>query len=58
LEYNVFPAAFIKGVLEKHCKHTTEVSRINLHQQLPVTDVSCNLADYQLLLTLPDQQPQ
>lgn len=58
LEYNVFTAAFIKGVLEKHCKHTTEISRVNLYQQLPVTDVSCNLADYQLLLTLPDQQPQ
>ena len=30
LEYNVFTAAFIKGALEKNCKHTTEVSRINL----------------------------
>jgi len=58
LEYNVFTAAFIKGVLEKNCKHTTEVSRMNLHQQLPVTDVSCNLADYQLFLDAIDQQPQ
>ncbi|MCX6137504.1 MAG: hypothetical protein NTV54_08435, partial [Ignavibacteriales bacterium] len=58
LEYNVFTATFIKGVLEKHCKHTTEVSRVNLNQQLPLTDVSCNLADYQLLLNLADQQAQ
>jgi len=58
LEYNVFTAAFIKGVLEKNCKHTTEISRVNFNQQLPLTDVSCNLADYQLFLNGIDQQPQ
>jgi hypothetical protein len=58
LEYNVFTAAFIKGVLEKNCKHTTEVSRVNLDQQLPSSDVSCNLADYQLSLDVLDQQSQ
>ena len=58
LEYNVFTSAFIKGVLEKNCKQTTEVSRVNLDQQLPSSDVSCNLADYQLLLDVIDQKPQ
>jgi len=58
LEYNVFTAAFIKGVLEKNCKHTTEVSRVNLNQQFPSSDVSCNLADYQLFPNGTDQQSQ
>lgn len=58
LEYNVFTTAFIKGVLEKNCKHTTEVSRINLNQQFPSSDVSCNLSDYQLFPNGTDQQSQ
>lgn len=58
LEYNVFTSSFIKGVLEKYYTLTAEVSRTKPKGQLPSTDVSCNLNDYQLALLHTDQRPQ
>lgn len=50
MEYNLFTAHFIKGILEKECSHTTEISRIALKSELPQGAVSCSLADYQQAL--------
>lgn len=53
MEYNIFTAHFIKGMLEKECSHTTEISRLTLKSELPQVAVSCSLADYQQAL-FPD----
>ncbi len=50
LQYNVFNAVFVKGVLEQRCRQTADITRTNLHQQLPSLTVTCDLFEYQLAL--------
>jgi transposase len=50
IEHNIFTAHIIKGVLEKDCARTTEVSRMKLKSELPQGKVSCDLTDYQQAL--------
>jgi len=50
IENNIFTSHIIKGVLEKDCARTTEVSRMKLKSELPQGSVSCDLTEYRRAL--------
>ncbi len=50
IENNIFTSHIIKGVLEKDCARTTEVSRMKLKSELPQGGVSCDLTEYRRAL--------
>jgi transposase len=50
IDNNIFTAHLIKGVLEKDCTRTTEISRMRLKSELPQGSVSCDLTAYQQAL--------